>query len=180
MVSPGSMAALKIKGPGVLDPFPSCRLMMLNEKNDRKYLGITTESKVFSLEDISIKYLFVELYKETCSECIEEVKTFKSFYNLVKEKQELKNRIRILGIGAGSKKRKVVRFRQEQGIPFPLFADEDYELFKCLGNPTLPVSYLLKMGKERHKILMVQSGHVGSGEKLFRKVLSIIEKESKE
>lgn len=174
---PDSSELQETKAPGTGEWFPSCRLMLLNYEDDKNYLGITHDSKTFSLEDIESEYLFIEFYNELCSECLEEVKTFKALYRLLEENPEWKTKVRILGIGSGSKKRNVARFRKEHEIPFPLVADEDWELFKCLGSPLLPASYLLKQEGSRLKIVMVQSGHVGSGEILMQKILSAVGQE---
>lgn len=177
MESPGSSAIQKIKTPGVGDWFPSCRLMLLNYRQDRKYLGITHDSRAFSLEDVGSDYLLIEFYNELCLECVKEVETFKSLFQLLMEKPQWGERVRMIGIGAGSKKRNVARFRKQKKISFPLCADEKWELFKCLGNPTLPVSYLLKREGSRQKILMVHFGHVAGGDKLLQMIISAIKTE---
>jgi peroxiredoxin len=159
------------------DWFPSCRLILLNTIHDRDYLRITHDSRGFSLEDVEIDYLLIEFYNELCSECLEEVRIFKSLFKLLEEDPEWGPQIRVIGIGAGSKKRSVARFRKAHAIPFPLFADERWELFKCLGDPLLPVSYLVKREGSKRRILMIQSGHIGSGKKLLKKILSSMQAE---
>jgi peroxiredoxin len=81
----------------------------------------------------------------------------------------------MMGIGVGSKKRHVAKFRKRHGIGFPLFADEKSGIFGCLGKPTLPTSYLVqKHPNGGRKIILVQSGHIESTEKLMRRVQSIV------
>ena len=108
------------------------------------------------------------------AECLQEVHIFKSFYQIIEKEPKWRAQLCVIGIGAGSKKRSVARFRKSQEIPFPLLSDERWELFKCLGNPVLPVSYLLKRDGNRRKIVMIQSGHVKSGDVLMMKVKSAI------
>lgn len=171
---PGSSKLLKTETPDTGEWFPSCRLMLLNYEQDRRYLGINHDSKIFSLEDVESEYLFIEFYNELCSECLEEVRNFKSLYRLLDADAGFKAKIRVLGIGAGSKKRNVARFRKVQDIPFPLVADEDWELFRCLGSPSLPTSFLLRREGSRLRIIMIQTGHVGSGEILLGRIVSAI------
>ena len=143
------------------DYFPQCHLMLLNAKVDRKYLGLRHREKSISLEDINARYLLVEMYNELCSGCIAEVKNYKTFYHHFRNDPDLAGEIKIIGIGAGSSKRKVVKFRKEHQIPFPLFSDSKWYLFNCLGSPALPTSYLLKKeSDDRFKILFVQNGHI--------------------
>lgn len=143
------------------DYFPQCHLMLLNTKVDRKYLGLRHREKSISLEDINARYMLVEMYNELCSGCIAEVKNYKTFYHHYRNDPDLARQIKIIGIGAGSSKRKVVKFRKEHQIPFPLFSDSKWYLFNCLGSPALPTSYLLKKeSDDRFKILFVQNGHI--------------------
>jgi len=178
--APGKATMEEPTALAVGDWFPSCRLMLLNSLYDREYLEITGDSRVFTLEDVKSDLLLIAFYNELCSECLEEVRVFKSLFMLLPEDPGQGFGIRIIGIGAGSKKRSVVRFRKTQGIPFPLFADERWELFNCLGKPLLPVSYLVKRERGKRRILMIQSGHVGSGEKLLKKILASIQEENPE
>jgi len=143
------------------DYFPQCQLMLLNARTDRKYLGLKHRERDISLDDIDSKYLLVEIYNEFCTGCIAEIKNYKTFFHRFRDDRKLSQRIRIIGIGAGSSKRKVVKFRKKHQIPFPLFSDNEWSLFSCLGRPALPTSYLLKREPDgRIKIIFVQNGHI--------------------
>ncbi len=159
------------------DYFPSCRLVLLDQARDREYLEIGHKGRAFSLEDIKSEYLFIELYNEMCSACINEVKNYKGVYRRLVAEQDLNDRVKMMGIGVGSKKRKVAKFRKKKGIPFPLFADEGWEIFRCLGDPLLPTSYLVqRQPNGGRKILLVQSGHIDSVEGFMKKMECLINK----
>jgi peroxiredoxin len=160
---------------GVADYFPSCRLTLLDYAKDRKYLQIKHNKKCFSLQDVKSEYIFIELYNELCSGCLQEVKHYKDFYRLLNANNLLKDKVVMVGIGVGSKRRNVVKFRKEKNILFPLFADEHGEIFRCLGNPTMPTAYLVqKQPNGARKIVLVQPGHIGSTEKLMKKIMSTV------
>ena len=80
----------------------------------------------------------------------------------------------MMGIGAGSKKRSAAKFRRQKNIAFPLFADERREIFDCLGKPVLPMSYLVARQAGKRKICLIQSGHIGSAEKLLAEIKSAV------
>ena len=123
------------------------------------------------LADVSSEFIFIELYNELCSGCLQEVKNYKDFYRLLNENNPLKDKVVMMGIGVGSKRRKVAKFRKENNILFPLFADEHGEIFKCLGNPTMPTAYLVqKQPDGSRKIVLVQPGHIGNVDKLMQKI----------
>ncbi|UCE83409.1 MAG: redoxin domain-containing protein [Deltaproteobacteria bacterium] len=173
--SPGATETKTVRQLGPDDFFPSCRLVVLSSERDRNYLHIQHNERTISLEDIQSEYIFIELYNEFCHQCLQEVKNYKALYSMLSESNSLKDSVKMMGIGVGSKKRQVAKFRKGHGIAFPLFADEQAEIFTCLGKPDLPTSYLV----ERHpnggrKIIFVQSGHIKSTEKLMEKVRSIV------
>jgi peroxiredoxin len=157
------------------DFFPACQLILLNSKGDTKYLQIKHNDKAISLEDVQSEYIFIELYNELCHQCLQEVKNYKSLHSMLNETSSLQNRVKMMGIGVGSKKRHVVKFRRQHGIEFPLFADEKSGIFACLGKPTLPTAYLVQRDQNgARKIIFVQSGHIRSTQELLGKVKSIV------
>jgi peroxiredoxin len=161
---------------GVGDFFPSCHLVLLNNYvRDREYLQIQHNERTISLEDIQSEYIFIEVYNEYCHQCLEEVKNYKVFYSLLTSRNPLGDKVKMMGIGVGSKKRQVAKFRRVHRIDFPLFADEGAGIFTCLGKPDLPTSYLVqRQPKGGRKIILVQPGHINSTEKLMEKVRSAI------
>ena len=156
------------------DYFPACRLMLLDYQKDREYLQISHVEKNFTLEDVQSDYLFIEIYNELCSACVNEVKTYKELYRMLLADSFLGGKVKMMGIGAGSKKRGAAKFRKQKKISFPLFADEKREIFECLGKPVLPVSYLVQRQAGKRKIRLIQSGHIGSAEKLLAEIKSAV------
>jgi peroxiredoxin len=161
---------------GVGDFFPSCHLVLLNNYvRDKKYLQIQHNQRTISLEDIHSEYIFIEVYNEYCHQCLEELKNYKVFYSMLTSHHPLKDKVKMMGIGVGSKKRQVAKFRKVHRIDFPLFADESAGIFTCLGKPDLPTSYLVqRQPNGGRKIILVQPGHINSTEKLMEQVRSVI------
>ena len=171
-VSPDSEETAEITRLVVGDYFPACRLMLLDYQKDRDYLQISHVERNITLEDVHSDYIFIEIYNELCSACVNEVKTYKALYRMLLDDADLGEKIKMVGIGAGSKKRSAAKFRKRKKIPFPLFADENQEIFECLGKPVLPVSYLVQRQSGKRKIRWIQSGHFGSPEKLLAEIKS--------
>ncbi len=173
-ISPGSDESEEIPTLTVGDYFPTCRLMLLDYQKDRDYLQISHVERNFTLEDVHSDYLFIEIYNELCSACVNEVKTYKALYRMLLGDAFLRGKVKMMGIGAGSKKRSVAKFRKQKNIAFPLFADEKREIFDCLGKPVLPVSYLVQRQAGKRKIRLIQSGHIGNAEKLLAEIKSAV------
>ncbi len=173
-ISPGADKTGELSTLVVGDYFPACRLMLLDYQKDRDYLQISHSDRSFELEDVQSDYLFIEIYNELCSACVSEVKTYKALYRMLLTDAYLKGKVKMMGIAAGSKKRSAAKFRKQKNIAFPLFADEKREIFDCLGKPVLPVSYLVQRQAGKRKIRLIQSGHIGSAEKLLADIKSAV------
>jgi len=155
---------------GVHAYFPACRFILLSHVKDREYLQIQHTKRNISLEDIPSEYIFIELYNEMCSACIDEVENYKGLFKKIRSDDRLRDRVKMMGIGVGSKKRSVAKFRKTKEISFPLVADEKWELFDCLGKPTLPVAYLVQQADGGRKIRLIKSGHISSVNDLKQKI----------
>ena len=156
------------------DYFPACQLMLLNHQKDRAYLQIEHFQRTFTLEDIHSDYIFIEIYNELCSACVNEVNTYKALFRMISADGFLREKVKMMGIAAGSKKRSAAKFRKQKNIAFPLFADEKREIFDCLGKPVLPVAYLVQRQSGKRKIRLIQSGHIGDAEKLLSEIKSTV------
>ena len=157
------------------DEFPSCQLVILYDETDRAYLKIQGQQKNFALEDVGCEYLYIVLFNEKCLACVDEVNIFKTLYHQMNASPYLSDKVKLMAIGAGSKKRGVIAFKKENAIPYPLFGDEKRSIFSCLGNPVLPTSYLVQIQPGgRRQILFVQQDHVSNVEILVQKITSLV------
>lgn len=157
------------------DFFPKCELTLLNPALDRKYLAIPDHKRSIRLVDIPAEYLYVEIYNELCLGCIAEINNYKKLFERFSASPEIRNKIKLIGIGAGSKKRNVVKFRKKYQIQFPLFADYNWHLFECLGSPILPTSYLIKKGRNHEReVILVQRDHIEDIDALSDEIMKII------
>ena len=156
---PSKHKSLAPTGPVEGDFFPKCRLAMLQTGKDAAYLGIVPGSRYFSLSDIAGDYVLVEVYNEMCSLCLAELPHINRLLGLINKDPHLKSRIKLLGLGAGSTKRSVAKFRKKTGYDLLLFADQKWKTFGLLGKPVLPVLYLLK--KDGGKGLRIMWRHAG-------------------
>jgi peroxiredoxin len=173
---PDSMQSVEApKKLGIGDNFPSCQLVILHDDTDRAYLKIQGLQKSIALEEVGSEYLYIVIYNENCLACVDEVKSFKILYQQLNDSPFLSDRVKLLAIGVGSKKRGVIAFKKENAIPYPLFGDENRSIFSCLGNPVLPTSYLIQIQPGgRRQILYVQQDHIQDVNMLVQKITSLV------
>jgi peroxiredoxin len=162
---PVSHKALAPEGPLEGQFFPKCRLAVLRAGKDILYLGLSPGSRYFSISEISGDYVLIEVYNEMCTLCLKELPNINRLFKLLDADGELRQRVKILGLGAGSTRRSVAGFRKKTGYDFPLFADEKWHIFGLLGKPILPVLYLMeKDGVNGLRILLRHEGGIGNPE----------------
>ncbi len=158
--NPNHHEAVAPLGPVEGDQFPPCRLALLQSEKDSRYLSLPVGSRYFSLSDIGGEYILLVMYNEMCALCLKELPRINRLFQLVDADEAVKNRVKIIALGAGSTKRSVAKFRKQKAYGFPLFADEKWKVFKALKKPVLPVLYLLK--KSDGDGLLIVSRHQGA------------------
>jgi peroxiredoxin len=160
-------------------PFPTCRLWLTDRPSDSAYLNIAHDRPEIALEDIPAEYVLIMIYNENCLACIDEIAVLNQVYKSIESNRTIGGRVKMIGIGMGSKKRNLNHFRQEHRIPFPLFADERKTVFECLGGPVLPTSYLVRLSpKGSNRIEWIQRDHVHRPEDLVERIARILDNQT--
>ncbi|MGD9971775.1 MAG: peroxiredoxin family protein [Desulfatirhabdiaceae bacterium] len=157
--------------------FPSCQLFMTDRTSEVDYLNIGHDRLDIALEDIGAAYVLIMIFNENCLACIDEIVVLNQVYRMIESTRVLQQRVKMIGIGMGSKKRNLKRFKTENRIPFPIFADERKAVFECLGKPVLPTSYLVSLPPAGKKdIVFIQSDHVHNPDDLVDRIRRNVEK----
>jgi peroxiredoxin len=155
--------------------FPECQFISINRSLDHDYLGIKEPFKKIQLTEIKSSFIYVALFNEMCLQCVEEMKQYGQLFRRFKQDKKFSKSVKIIGIGAGSTNRSAKKFASQHNIPFPIFADKNWNVFKCLGEPPLPVSYLLKKESDtRLKIELIHESHIQNVSDIMKEISSFI------
>ena len=132
------------RGPGFGDPFPDISLVILGGDRDRSCLDLPPEAKKLHLKDIKTPYLLLMLYDDLSPQRLQPLKELNQLAGRIDDDPQVRRRLRMIGLGVGGLKRVVAKFAKDNQATFPLFADEGYWIHNALGQPELPVNYLLE------------------------------------
>jgi len=125
------------------DLFPAISLDMPERKDAREYLGLAGKGS-FSISQIKGDIVIVEIFSMYCPYCQKEAPLVNDLYRIISEKPDLKDSIKIIGIGAGNTPFEVDVFRNKYDIRFPLFSDESFAVHKAVGEVRTPYFFVLK------------------------------------
>ena len=130
--------------PAKGDPFPEITLPVPANPSEREYLGVTGEGS-FRISQIKADLVILEIFSMYCPYCQKEALNVDELYNLIDKRPDLKNRIKIIGVGAGNTTSEVDTFRKRYDIRFPLFSDESFTVHEAVGEVRTPYFFVLKM-----------------------------------
>lgn len=157
------------------DSFPGGSLTLLDGQRDRAYLGLAKDVASFELGLLPAEYALVELYNELCFACCQSIPQLNYLLELIKQDPALASRLKMIGIGVGNRNREVRRFRREKHVGFPLFSDHGRTLHKSLGQPALPVIYLVRLhGAAGLIIVAVESAPFGQAAEMLARIKKIV------
>jgi thiol-disulfide isomerase/thioredoxin len=105
---------------------------------DRTYLGLE-RTGTFKLNQIKTRILIIEVLNSYCPHCQHEAPLVNTLYRNIQERVDLKDKIKIIGIGIGNSSDELNLFKEEFQVIFPLLPDENSDIgstFRVEGTPT--------------------------------------------
>ena len=138
---------------------------------EKSYLGLSGDG-FFKIPQIKAKVVIVEIYSMYCPYCQKDAPGVNELHNLIEKNPDLKNKIKLIGIGAGNTPYEVGVYKKTYTVPFPLFADKDFAIHKVLGEVRTPYFIVVKINDDgTHKIVHAQLGGYPGAERFLELVL---------
>ena len=132
---------------------PPITLSVPEDPDEREYLGLSGSS-FFSIPQIKAKVVIIEIFSLYCSKCQRIAPGMDKLYYLIESDPALRNKIKLIGIGAGNSRYEVDVFRKTFNTPFPLFPDDDFSIHKAMGDVRSPYFIAIKIDKDgRHEVV---------------------------
>ena len=164
LILPISLAQPVLAAECVIPPeggvLPEINLHVPQDAAGRDYLGIGGKGS-FKISRIKAETVIIEIFSMYCPYCQKEAPLVNELYQLINKRRDLKDKIKMIGIGAGNTPFEVEIFKNEYKVPFPLFSDESFTIHKSLGQVRTPYFFVIKINADgSHKILYSKGGTI--------------------
>ena len=161
------------KPPEKGETLPAFNLPIPKNSIERSYLGISGDG-FFKIPQIKAKVVIVEIYSMYCPYCQKDAPGINELYNLIEKNPDLKNKIKMIGIGAGNTSFEVETYKKTYQVPFPLFPDKDFAIHKACGEVRTPYFIVVKINDDgTHQIVHAQLGNYPGAEPFLEIVLKV-------
>ncbi len=158
-------------GPPEGGVLPEFVLQAPQRAEEREYLGLTNSGS-FKIPESRGELIVLELFSMYCPYCQKEAPVVNQLYQIVAGRSDLRDKVKIIGIGAGNSKFEVNAFKDLYHVPFPLFPDADFSIHKILGETRTPYFIVVrnKPGKTP-TVVYSKVGSFGDPEKFLELIL---------
>jgi len=159
------------KPPEKGERLPVINLPIPKNPDERNYLGLSGSS-LFKIPQIKAKAVIVEIFSMYCPYCQKDAPGVNELYRLIENNADIKNKIKLIGIGAGNSSYEVEVFKKTYNVPFPLFPDKDFAIHKACGEVRTPYFMVVKINEDgTHQIVHNQLGNYPGAEPFLELVL---------
>jgi len=140
------------------------------DASHRSYLGFET-LEPFTLNKIQAKILIIEIFSMYCPICQREAANVNKLFKLIQKNPKYKNKIKLIGIGAGNSAYEVNFFKKNYKIKFPLFSDTKFVIHKKIGEVGTP--HFIGLIPNKNKVLEIFYSKSGefTGPEEFLKII---------
>ena len=137
---------------------PVINLPIPKNAAEKTYLGLSGEG-FLKIPQIKSKVVVIEIFSMYCPYCQKDAPGVNELYNLIESNPETKNKIKLVGIGAGNSPYEVDVFKKTYAVPFPLFPDKDFTIHKAVGEVRTPFFIVVKINEDgTHHVVHSQLG----------------------
>ncbi len=139
----------------------------------RSYLGVGKKDGPVRLADVTAPVVILEIFSMYCPHCQREAPVLNDLYALL-ERGGHADTVKMLGIGAGNSAMEVDIYRNKFQTPYPLVADQKFEVHDACGKVGTPYFYVLakKPGETAYTIVLSRLGRMDSPESFAADVLA--------
>ena len=140
-----ALAADAPPAPG--DIMPPISLAAPKDPGQSQYLGLQPEAP-FKIPNIKACVVILEIFSMYCPYCQKEAPNVNKLYDAIQSRSDIRDKVKIIGIGVGNSNFEVDIFRQTYNILFPLFPDEGFVIHRLVGQVRTPYFFVIRIKKD--------------------------------
>ena len=114
---------------------------------EKNYLGVYGSGNC-KVTQINSPVLIIEIFSMYCPHCQRSAPFVNDLFQNIQKRTDLKQKIKIIGIGIGNSTYEVDLFKNKYSIPFPLFSDQDGSISRMLGVSSTPTFIGAKINRD--------------------------------
>lgn len=133
--------------PGSNRGIPTIELPMPASEQAKSYLGLSGAGN-FKIGQIKAPVLIIQVYSFYCPHCQRSASQVNDLFRLIQGRHDIREKIKMIGIGVGNSMYEVDSYRERYKVPFPLFPDVSNEFSLQLGVKGTPSYIGLKMNSK--------------------------------
>jgi thiol-disulfide isomerase/thioredoxin len=138
---------------------------------DRTYLGLKGTG-TFELNQIKTRILIIEILDFYCPHCQHDAPLVNSLYRNIQERADIKDIIKIIGIGVGNSPYELNLFKQKFQVTFPLLPDQDSDISKTFGVKGTPTFIGIRLNNQGlMEIFFFQEGGFEEAPKFLKEIV---------
>ncbi len=166
-----SSVAAKNKPPEKGDQLPTISFPVPKTPGERDYLGIPGSGS-FKIPQIKSKVVIIEIFSMYCPYCQKDAPGVNDLYRLIGNNAEIRDKVKLIGLGAGNSAYEVEVYKNKFTVPFPLFSDQDFAIHKAFGEVRTPYFMVVRINENgTHQIVHTQLGNYPGAEPFLELVL---------
>jgi peroxiredoxin len=133
--------------PAVGKSLPAFELPFPYETEAKTYLGLSGTGQ-FTIPQIKARVVIIQIFSMYCPVCQKEAFRVNELYQTIEKRKDLKDKIKLMGIGTGNTDFEVGFYRDKYNVPFPLFSDEEESIYEILGRLRTPYFIGVKINSD--------------------------------
>jgi peroxiredoxin len=133
--------------PAIGESLPPFKLPIPQDARAQSYLGLTGPGQ-FTIAQIEAKVVIIQIFSMYCPVCQKEAFRVNKLYSTIQKRKDLKDKIKMIGIGTGNTPFEVGFFQKKYEVDFPLFSDENLSIHQILGELRTPYFIGVKINRD--------------------------------
>ncbi|WP_235956857.1 peroxiredoxin family protein [Fundidesulfovibrio magnetotacticus] len=137
---------------------------------EAKELGVAP-GKPFAFKDIKAQAVILVVFSMYCPFCQRDAPELAKMHQIIKDRG-LSGKVKLVGLGAGNSAFEVNVFREKFALRLPLIPDQDFSVYKALGQVGTPYYYVLARSGPGFTVVEGHLGCVSSAEAFLNQALA--------